>query len=81
VQKPKNAHDAASAYIHTVLSAEAELEFSKKLNYGVTNRKVVYPPALAAHITPWQKAAYPPYTAIAEKRNAWVDRWNREIGS
>jgi putative spermidine/putrescine transport system substrate-binding protein len=81
VQKPKNANDAAWAYVDVILGATAELEFSKKLNYGVTNSNVVYPPALAARITLWQKAAFPPYAAIAEKRNAWVDRWNREIGS
>ena len=80
VQKPKNANDAAWAYIDIVLSAEAELAFARKLDYGVTNSKVVYPPELAPRITPWQKAAFPPYAAIAEKRNGWVDRWNREIG-
>jgi putative spermidine/putrescine transport system substrate-binding protein len=80
IQKPKNASEAAWPYIDIVLGADAELAFAQKLNYGVTNSKVVYPPVLASRITPWQKAAFPPYAAIAEKRNEWVDRWNREIG-
>lgn len=79
VQKPKNANEAAWPYIDIVLGPEAELAFAKKLNYGVTNTKVVYPPELKARITPWQQAAFPPYADIAEKRNLWVDRWNREI--
>lgn len=80
VQKPKHAKEEAWRYIDVVLSASAELAFAKILNYGVTNSQVVYPPKLASRITPWQKAAFPPYAAIAEKRNAWIDRWNREIG-
>jgi putative spermidine/putrescine transport system substrate-binding protein len=80
VQKPKNASEAAWPYIDIVLSPQAELEFAKKLNYGVTNSKVVYPPELQPRITPWQQAAFPPYAEIAAKRNLWVDRWNREIG-
>jgi hypothetical protein len=46
---------AAWAYINIMLSTDVELEFSKKLNYGVTNRKVVHPPAPAARITPLAK--------------------------
>jgi putative spermidine/putrescine transport system substrate-binding protein len=80
VQKPKNASDDAWAYIDIVLSADAQLAFSKRLNYGVTNSKVVYPPELAARITPWQQAVFPPYAEIATRRSGWIDRWNREIG-
>ena len=80
VQKPLHAQDEAWPYIDIVLGAAAELAFAEKLDYGVTNRRVVYPPGLAARITPWQQAAFPPYAAIAARRNLWVDRWNREIG-
>jgi putative spermidine/putrescine transport system substrate-binding protein len=80
LQKPKNASEDAWAYLDIMLSAEAQLAFARKLNYGVTNSKVVYPPELAQRITPWQQAAFPPYAEIAAKRAAWVDRWNREIG-
>ncbi|MBO1074580.1 extracellular solute-binding protein [Roseomonas marmotae] len=80
VQKPKNASEAVWPYLDIMLSAGAQLNFAKMLNYGVTNSQVVYPPELAARITPWQEAALPPYAEIAEKRAAWVDRWNREIG-
>lgn len=79
IQKPKNANEAVWPYLDVMLGAEAQLAFAAKLNYGVTNSRVVYPPELAARITPWQQAALPPYAAIAEKRAAWVDRWNREI--
>ncbi|MCQ4160321.1 extracellular solute-binding protein [Roseomonas sp. GC11] len=79
IQKPKNASEEAWPYLDIMLSAEAQLAFAKKLNYGVTNRLVVYPPGLAERITPWQQAAFPPYAEIAAKRAAWVDRWNREI--
>lgn len=80
IQKPKNANEAVWPYLDIMLSAEAQLNFAKKLNYGVTNTQVVYPPELAPRITPWQQAALPPYAEIAEKRASWVDRWNREIG-
>jgi putative spermidine/putrescine transport system substrate-binding protein len=75
VQKPKKASELAWAYIDIMLSAEAELNFAKKLNYGVTNTKVVYPPELAKRITPWQQAQFPPYGEISKKRSLWVDRW------
>ena len=80
IQKPKNASEDAWPYLDIMLSAEAQLNFARKLSYGVTNSQVVYPPDLAPRITPWQQAALPPYAAIAEKRAGWVDRWNREIG-
>jgi putative spermidine/putrescine transport system substrate-binding protein len=79
IQKPKNASEDAWKYLDIMLSAEAQLNFARKLSYGVTNSQVVYPPDLAPRITPWQQAALPPYAAIAEKRAEWVDRWNREI--
>lgn len=79
IQKPKNASPEVWPYLDIMLSAEAQLAFAKKLNYGVTNSQVVYPPGLVERITPWQEAAFPPYAAIAEKRAEWVDRWNREI--
>jgi len=80
IQKPKNASEDAWPYLDIMLSAEAQLNFARKLSYGVTNSQVVYPPDLAPRITPWQQAALPPYAAIAERRAGWVDRWNREIG-
>ncbi|MDX3927818.1 MAG: substrate-binding domain-containing protein [Shinella sp.] len=80
VQKPKNADPLAWDYINEVLDAENQTKFADIMNYGVTNTDVVYSEKLKPRITPWQKTAFPPYEQIAEVRNEWVDRWNREIG-
>ncbi|WEX08902.1 substrate-binding domain-containing protein [Chelativorans sp. AA-79] len=80
VQKPINANPLAWDYLNEMLDAENQSKFADILNYGVTNQKVVYSEKLKPRITPWQNATFPPYEQIAEVRNEWVDRWNREIG-
>ncbi|WP_079213558.1 extracellular solute-binding protein [Brucella pituitosa] len=80
VQKPKNANPLAWDYINEVLDAANQTKFADIMNYGVTNVDVVYSEKLKPRITPWQKTAFPPYEQIAQVRNEWVDRWNREIG-
>lgn len=80
VQKPKNANPLAWDYINEVLDAQNQTKFADIMNYGVTNTDVVYSDKLKPRITPWQNTAFPPYEQIAQVRNEWVDRWNREIG-
>lgn len=80
VQKPKNADPLAWDYINEILDAQNQTKFADIMNYGVTNTYVVYSDKLKPRITPWQKTAFPPYEQIAQVRNEWVDRWNREIG-
>ncbi len=80
VQKAKNANPLAWDYINEVLDAANQTQFADIMNYGVTNVDVVYSEKLKPRITPWQKTAFPPYEQIAQVRNEWVDRWNREIG-
>jgi putative spermidine/putrescine transport system substrate-binding protein len=80
IQKPKHASDLAWDYLNEVLAAENQAKFAEILNYGVTNTKVQYSEKLASRVTPLSKANLPPYAEIARVRNAWVDRWNREIG-
>jgi putative spermidine/putrescine transport system substrate-binding protein len=80
VQIPKNANPLAFAYLDEMLRAENQSKFAEIMNYGVTNTEVSYSDKLRSRVTPWQKAAFPPYAGIATKTNEWVDRWNREIG-
>ncbi|MBO9123927.1 MULTISPECIES: substrate-binding domain-containing protein [unclassified Rhizobium] len=80
VQKPKNADPLAWDYINEILDAQNQTKFADIMNYGVTNSDVVYSDKLKPRVTPWQKTAFPPYEQIAQVRNEWVDRWNREIG-
>jgi putative spermidine/putrescine transport system substrate-binding protein len=80
VQKPKNASPLAWAYLNEALDAKNQTMFADILSYGVTNVDVVYSDKLKPRISPWQKTAFPPYEKIADVRNEWVDRWNREIG-
>jgi len=80
IQKPKHASDLAWAYLNEVLAAENQSKFADILNYGVTNTQVKYSDKLASRVTPLSKAKLPPYAEIARVRDAWVDRWNREVG-
>jgi putative spermidine/putrescine transport system substrate-binding protein len=80
VQKPRNADPLAWNYINEVLDATNQAQFAEIMNYGVTNKDVVYSDKLKSRITPWEKTQFPPYEEIAKVRNDWVDRWNREIG-
>ena len=64
-----------------MLAPGPQLGFAEKVQYGVTNTEVVYPEWLKDRITPWQETRWPPFEALGAKIPAWVDRWNREIGS
>jgi putative spermidine/putrescine transport system substrate-binding protein len=81
VMKVKNAPEIAWEYVNIMLAPAPQLAFAKIMTYGVTNRKVVYPPDLKEKITPWDKTRFPPNEKIAERKAQWVERWNKEIGA
>jgi len=80
VQKPVHASDLAWDYLNEMLAAQNQSKFADILNYGVTNTQVKYSTKLAPRVTPIDKTLMPPYADLAKVRNAWVDRWNREVG-
>jgi putative spermidine/putrescine transport system substrate-binding protein len=79
VQKVKNAPDIAWAYVNAMLDPGNQSQFSDVMNYGVTNRKVVYSPKAAARITKWEQTRWPPFEEIGPRVSGWLERWNREL--
>jgi putative spermidine/putrescine transport system substrate-binding protein len=78
--KPKNTPDIAWEYINSMIAAEPQAKFAEKMNYGVTNNKVVYSDKVKPRITPWDKTRFPPIAEIGPHLSNWIERWNKEIG-
>lgn len=80
-QKVKNGSDAAWDYINTILSPEPQSRLASRLNYGVSNGKVVYQEPLKTRVTRWEETRWPPFEKLGPVQPQWIDRWNREIRS
>lgn len=80
IMKPKNAPDIAWEYINSMIAVEPQAKFAEKMNYGVTNNKVVYSDKVKPRITPWEKTRFPPIAEIGPHLSNWIERWNKEIG-
>jgi putative spermidine/putrescine transport system substrate-binding protein len=80
VSKVKNGSDLAWKYLDIMLSPGPQTCFTKLLVYGVTNKKVVYPPDIAPHISKPDEIIWPEFDAAAPHIGAWVEQWNKQIG-
>jgi len=82
VQKVANGADAAWDYFDCMLSPTAQSQVAERLNYGVSNQKVQYPPKLKERITKWEQTRWPPFEKLTgETRRQWVERWGKEVRS
>lgn len=82
IHKIKNASDRAWDYVNCMLDPVAAAGFASVLvGYGVTNRKVIYPPSVGDKIVPTNDLRKPPFESIQTALSSWTDRWNREIGA
>ena len=82
VQKVANGADAAWDYFDCMLSPTAQSQVAERLNYGVSNQKVQYPPKVKERITKWEQTRWPPFEKLTgETRRQWVERWGKEVRS
>lgn len=77
--KFKNTPDIGWQYVDCVLSPKAQLGHAQMVKYPIVNSKVVYPPELAAVLTPLSRVRQPDFKFIISRTSNWINRWNREV--
>ncbi len=80
MNKVKNSPKSVWEYLKIVYEPGPAACFSDFLQYGVTNKNVVYSDKLKNRITPWQDTRHAPPRKVAEKAAEWIERWNKEVG-
>jgi putative spermidine/putrescine transport system substrate-binding protein len=80
IQKVKNAPDLAYKFIDIALEAGPQSCWGNAIQYGMSNAKTEYSPEVAPRISKVSEIVWAPFDRAAEKRAAWVERWNKEIG-
>ncbi len=79
MQKVKNGSDLGWAFINHALSAPPQQCWGNKLQYGMSNSKVVYQPEVEPRITKLPEILWPPFGQLAPKVGGWIERWNKEV--
>lgn len=80
IQKVKGSPGLAWEFMDVAMSAEPQACFANKIQYGVTNKNVVYDVKVKPHITDLGLVVLPPARDIVKYKPQWVEQWNKEIG-
>lgn len=78
VVKGTRAKELAERFIDTYLRPEVQFQWAKNFYLMVFNKKVRIPDALRSRIA-GKKIVFFDAAAIAQQREAWVERWIREV--
>ncbi len=80
IQKVKNGSELGWEFINHALSAPPQQCWGNILQYGMSNSKVEFLPAVSPRITKLPEILWPPFGQLAPKVSGWVEKWNKELG-
>lgn len=66
-------------FINTLLDPVPQKSYYERINYAVTNSKVVYPEDRKHRILPVSQGVVAPYKELAALTPGMIERWNQEI--